>query len=453
MQRDRMLELRVLNGTHAGARVLLPATSQKLGSGPDCDLVLSDPGIHALHAEVEALEDGAVRVQLLGQDTGEVRLTQGQALDLGPVRIAIESADSPWRDDVPVQALPVGAGTADPLAAAAEDGAQDEAGSDTAGRSPHPKARLNPLRIAIAVPVLATIVALVWLLVGTVGRSGEAPATPSRSASAPSAAAPEPSAVEQVNDLLRPLALGNRVRVEPDTRRGARIKAAFLSDAEAATLRAALATLPWSPRLDLLSPDQVQAILEDQLITLAPVVGAERLSVTALGGGRFRIEGRVPTATERDQLMAQLTRASPLVQGFDNQLLTNEEVAGSLLQALRNLGVGTVQGAWNGSRLEGQVTLPQNLVSRWERGLAAAMASHPVAVSIALNLTAPVAPPAPALPFSVRSVVGNETGFVTLDDGQRLAVEGQAKGWRLAAIRSDAVVFERADGARVTLER
>ena len=50
-----MLELRVLTGTHAGARVLLPDTPQQLGSDPSCDLVLSDEGLLARHAAIEAL--------------------------------------------------------------------------------------------------------------------------------------------------------------------------------------------------------------------------------------------------------------------------------------------------------------------------------------------------------------------------------------------------------------
>lgn len=261
------------------------------------------------------------------------------------------------------------------------------------------------------------------------------------------------SPAAQVNALVEPLGLGRRVRVEAEPRRGVRVKAAFLSDTEAATLRAALATLPWSPRLDLLSASQMQAILEDHLITWVPPSPSHRATATALPGGRFRVEGRVASAAEREQLKEQLPKAMPLVQGFEFQLATDEDVAGALLQALRDIGVGPVQASWTGSRLEGQVTLPPNQVPRWERGLAAALAQHPVPVSLALALTQPVPPPPPTLPFAVRSVIGSTGGFVVLDDGQRLAVDGQAKGWRLAAIRNDAVVFEGPAGARITLER
>ena len=450
-----MLELRVLSGTHAGARVLLPATPQQLGSGPDCDLVLTDAGILERHAEVTAQEDGTVLIRLMGADASAITLAQGEAVELGPVRIAIESADSAWRDDVPVRLL---------HAPGPQAHAEESMVATPPAAAPATDARPSARRIALPGLVLAALVVALGLLTWTeaaqrlwtqaraaIGSVASEPEAHAPAGSAETAAPPTP--VARVSAVVAPLGLGSRVRVEADPRHGVRIKAAFLSDAEAATLRAALSTLPWSPRLDLISPVQMQAILEDHLITLAPPGSGQGVVASALPGGRFRIEGRVASAAERELLQQQLARAMPLIQGFEFQLGTDEEVAAALLQALREIGVGPVQGNWTGARLEGQVTLPQNLVPRWERGLAAALAQHPVQVNIALALTAPVAPPPPTLPFVVRSVIGTSGGFVVLDDGQRLAVEGQARGWRLAAIRSDAIVFEGPAGARITLER
>ncbi len=45
MNRDSMLELRILTGTHAGARALLTDIPQLVGSDEGCALILSDTGI------------------------------------------------------------------------------------------------------------------------------------------------------------------------------------------------------------------------------------------------------------------------------------------------------------------------------------------------------------------------------------------------------------------------
>ncbi len=110
-----------------------------------------------------------------------------------------------------------------------------------------------------------------------------------------------------------------------------------------------------------------------------------------------------------------------------------------------------MEGQWSAGRLELRARIPPTQMARWERGLATAVASHPVPFRVAVSPAAP--PVATALPFTLRSIVGGVMPFVTLSDGRRLAVDGQAEGWRLLAIRPEAVVFENAQGLRFTLER
>lgn len=101
MKSDRMLELRVLTGIHAGARALLTADSQVIGSGEECALILSDGGVLAQHARLESSADGSVVLRWLDDALPPVWLQPGQSACIGPVRIAIETLGAPWREDLP----------------------------------------------------------------------------------------------------------------------------------------------------------------------------------------------------------------------------------------------------------------------------------------------------------------------------------------------------------------
>ena len=61
MKSDRMLELRVLTGVHAGASALLAAHPQWVGSDEDCALILTDTGVEAV-ANLERVQTPALAV-------------------------------------------------------------------------------------------------------------------------------------------------------------------------------------------------------------------------------------------------------------------------------------------------------------------------------------------------------------------------------------------------------
>ena len=135
MKRDRMLELRVLTGTHAGARVLLPDAPQVLGSADDCDLILCDDGIAPQHARLERLEDGSALLHVLDRDLPPIHIRPGQGAEVGQVRISVEEADAPWNEDVPIADQPPPEGL--PLAAdEGPAGAPDAGGPQASGLQP-----------------------------------------------------------------------------------------------------------------------------------------------------------------------------------------------------------------------------------------------------------------------------------------------------------------------------
>ena len=431
-----MLELRVLSGTHAGARVLLPEAPQTLGSDAECDLVLSDDGIQARHARLAYQEDGSVRVEWLGEDAARTsHLLPGQGADLGGgVRIAVAPADAPWVDEVELVTPEVTA-TPEP---AAQAQAIDEATPVDARRSGTWMAAIGLGGVAVA-----CVVVLGMLL--SPGPAADAPGSTETASAAMPMASPE-----AVSKAVAELQLGDRVRVEPDARRGARVRAAFLSDAEVERLVAVVSGLSPRPRLEVLAADDVLAAIQEVLLNHAdPARG--RPTATLAGAGRIRVEGRVRDPATREQLQGELQRGFPMVSGFDWQLSTDEELAQRLLEELQGLRLGEVQGRWADGRLSVEARIASDRVARWERGLANAVARHPVPLEATL-LPPPVAARA-SLPFSVRSIVGGVMPFVTLGDGRKLVLEGEAEGWRLAAIGTTAVVFEHRDGARITVER
>ncbi len=467
-----MLELRVLTGTHAGARVLLPDQPQKLGSAPDCDLILTDEGLLAHHAQIEAREDGSVLLRWLGEPGGEVVLQAGEGAELGAVRIAIDTADSPWREDVEIRSPitpPQDDDASDtPGTSPVEDGQSKPGGArkgrEAAGAKGSGGGRLAQWlsggQAAGLIPwtfgglgLVAVGVALLQIFHGVPGFSS----TGSNDGAARAAAAASGQAAltgpEAVAAAIAPLGLGTRVRVDPDSRSaspGVRVKAAYLDEAQARLLRETLQRLPNPPRLDILSASQVQAQLEDALLMEEGSAG-NRLLAVPLESGRFRLQGRVGSRQQQEELLARLARAVPWVQELESGLRVDEDEAAALLQALQALGLGEVEGQWIDGRLDLRARIATTMLPRWERGLSQAVALHPIPFRVSMSAAPP--PTAASLPFTLRSVVGGGMPFVTLADGRRLAVDGQAEGWRLMAIRPEAVVFENAQGLRFTLER
>ncbi len=431
-----MLELRVLSGTHAGARVLLPEAPQTLGSHTDCDLVLSDDGIQGQHARLAYQEDGTVEVEWLGDGPARraTRLRAGQGVELGGgVRISLAVADAPWADEVEWL-------TPEPAPA------PEPAAADAAAAQAEPAADRAPSRFVAAGLALLGLVAL---SAGWLALRGPA-AAPDADAAATAGNAPAQASPEAVAKAIAELNLGERVRVEPDARRGARVRAAFLSDGEVERLVAVVSGLAPRPRLDVLSTDDVLGAIQEVLLNHADTARG-RPTASLAGAARIRVEGRVRDAASREQIQGELQRGFPMVQAFEWALATDEEMAQQLLEELQGLRLGEVQGRWADGRLSVEARIPADRIARWERGLANAVAHHPVPLEA--TLLAPQTVARVSLPFSVRSIVGGVMPFVTLGDGRKLVLEGEVDGWRLAAIGTTAVIFEHRDGSRITVER
>lgn len=88
-------EFRVLSGTHAGAR--LPLLNPIIvGSHPNCDIVLTDPGIQPRHISITLVD---TQWSIQGVDdvaTHKETLALGEQFWLGMVAITVDRVDAPW---------------------------------------------------------------------------------------------------------------------------------------------------------------------------------------------------------------------------------------------------------------------------------------------------------------------------------------------------------------------
>lgn len=454
MHRDSMFELRILSGTHAGARVLLSEAPQSLGSSIDCDLVLSDEGVQPRHVQIAPEGEGSFRLSWPEGDLPPLTLRSGEATTVGGVQLAIEHADAPWRTDLPMVAPPPPADTdaADSMAQATAATQHDAPAASVKIASVRGLRRLLPRAGRTLASAALGVIALAGATGGWLATHHAKPAPPQAKAAEPPAIG---SPQEPVPSLLARLGFANRVRVEAGPDGIAVVHARFLSEDDTEALAAALARLVPRPGLHLTSEEDMQAAVIDGVQRNAQALGINAtITSQYLGGGRFHLDGQVANDGQREALLSQLGRDFPEVAGFDSALVTDAEVAANMVEDLRRLRVAEVSGDWNGKLLDMEVRLRESQIPRWEAALVSVARRYPLPFHAQLLLASEKpAEPVPVLPFQVRTVVGGELGYVVLADGQRLVSGGMVKGWRVADIRANAVVFEDARGRRLSLER
>ncbi|MEY2617701.1 MAG: hypothetical protein RL522_703 [Pseudomonadota bacterium] len=251
MNRDSMLELRVLTGTHAGARALLADVPHLIGSDDDCALILSDAGILRRHASLEYQPDGSILLRLLDGDSPPLVIRPGQGTWLGPVQLAVERVDTPWQDKVPLL----------------EPSEPDPAQKDTTDSCGPPPRRFEPVaRWTRAMPGVAVAVgllgAVLWPVVHALQGTDAAAAT--AHTPAPSSA-PVSTPIDAIQRVVSGLGLTAQVTLDQTDPQSPVVHAEFISEDEVLALAQALARL--SPRPRLVTADDTQlagtALLRD----------------------------------------------------------------------------------------------------------------------------------------------------------------------------------------------
>lgn len=452
MHLDQILELRVLTGTHAGARALLPEVEQTIGRDSSCDLILSDEGLLARHARLEPQEDGSVVLHWLDSDLEPLVLRPGSGAQLGPVQIAVEPADAPWRDEASSEASAREQNEAGP-----ETSDRIEPSLDLDGALPH-EATTASWRSSLTAP-LATrwsvlgVAAAGLLALGTLGWMLQHPATREVApASHPAGGPPSGPPIDPVRQAVARLGLGKRVRVQVGPKE-TWVQASFLTDAESETLAATLSHLSPRPRLQLESEPDTLIAVTDAIQQLGGDV-MPPLAARHLGAGRFRLEGRVADDKRRNEVVAAMQSQFPQAEGFESALVTDAEVAQAMVTLLQDQGLGDIVDDWSEGVLKLDVKLKSTDVRAWERALVAAASRYeiPFRATVQPALEASSADMT-RLPFTVRSIVSGDLPYLMLGDGSRLMPGGSVKGWRLVEIKPQSILLEAANGQRMSMER
>ncbi len=418
-------ELRVLDGVHAGARAPL-APRLTIGSAPDNDIVLSDPGIAASHAEL-VWDDAADRWHLLRDDIASEHGV-GEAVRLGPVRLTVAAANEPF--DAVVEA-PVAA----PSMRAPDEPAIQADDEPDAPPPPAAVPALPPRRDAAAVLALVLASVLVMLLLGGVAAVlwlAPAPVRP-----APPAPPPLPT-LARVQQVVDAQGLKGRVQVVMGPAGLPRVEGLLDDEALIESLGSALARLQPRPAMRVWSPATLRSALREAGITLPP-----GLSLRFSPQGAAVLSGPVAGPEAVQALKQQLRALLPASVPWVDELLQPPQLAERFLADARAQGF-VLDGQLQGDLLRLSARIPDADLARWERWLPTASRRHAGALRLAVTLerVVPAAQVPARSPMAIRSVVGGAEPLLVLADGTRLLVGGRHDGWRLLAIDDRAIVFE-----------
>jgi type III secretion protein D len=451
-------ELRILDGLHAGARTAV-ASVLSIGSALENDIVLSDPGIAANHAQLQwdATTD-AWQLHREGVPPGPP-LALGEAASLGPVWLTVAAANDPFEAgafSAPAPALVPSSDVQHDDAAAPEPAGDAAPASASASALPRPPRRVDwPARLALALG--ATL--LLFAGVGAVLFATRAASPPS----APKTVAAATSPTLRAQDVLHAQGLENRLTLAVSG--SAAVVTGVLEDeARVERLAAGLAALNPRPAMRVWSLSGLRTLWREGGVVLpkgvslgvapdgAVVFGGPDVNRTLAAELQPRLRALLPAGVvlvnelERPELLAQRFVADARAQGF---LLSGGAEDGKLLMTLH---------------------VPSAEQSRWETWLkdyAAQRLPH-VGFSVAVHTPGLGAGPAPAgaaarsvtppaavvtpAPWRIRSVVGGAAPYLVLDDGAVLLPGARHHGAQLLAIGDSEVLIE-VDGRKQRLRR
>ena len=436
-------ELRVLDGVHAGARARLQARLS-IGSALDNDIVLSDPGIGANHAEL-VWDDVADR-WWLQRDGGE-RPTEhglGEAVRLGPVRLTVAASNEPFDAVVVVperihEETPEAAPDATPDA---EAEAQTDAGPAVA------PARAPQRSLAMSLVITLVSLLLVLLVAGVATLWWGLPPAPASKQPAAAVSAPAASPLAPVQRVIDTLGLQDRLKVVAGPGGLPRVEGLLDDEALVESLGSALSRLQPRPGMRVWSPVSLRLALREAGVVLPP-----RLSLRISPQGAAVLSGPVAGPEAAQALKAQLRALLPASVPWVDELRLPAQLAERFLADARAQGFA-LNGQLSGEqlRLTGRIAAAD--LARWERWLLEASRRHAGVLRFVVVLEPEPTRAAVAArsPLAVLSVVGGSEPMLVLADGTRLLVGGRHEGWRLLAIDDRTIVFE-GRGRTVTVSR
>ena len=486
MMRDSLvLELRVLNGRHAGACVAA-REGLTIGPGDDADVILTDMAAGAGMACLSLLEDGRWRLVARDEESDEASheenseaseagASSGKASDLGQwivwggVALCVSDARSDW-PSLPVlpdvsqddDVAPEPEGPADFTSQwpdSVDDIEQDsteETGqyADRMLLTDSDAPVLRPANLPVApepasgtkqqsLTLLVIVLVLLAVAAGvTFGWKRFGASTAEQTVKPAEPVDRREQAQRQIPDLQLTVAqVDPALRMEFEPLRNGRVLVKGWVEAVPALdrLADALAARKPAPLLRVYVASDVRTEIRARLASTFP-----DLDFAPGVAGIIHVKGVVLEESQITDAMNAVKSVLP--PGLD--AVSDMRVASSLpaevQSALVRAGFDDARATWDGQRVEVNLTLEQQQRPRLEQSLLALAERFP---GLPLHVKAEPVTSAQVVsrnkpPFAIRSVVGGGVPYLVLPNGAKLSPGGTHAGWRLQSIESDVLVFD-----------
>ncbi len=467
------LELRVLNGRHAGA-CAAARDGALIGKDEEADIILSDLDSRAGMAQLHLLGDGRWLLWPAGKEPGaeafEHALDAGAQGHWGGLALSVSPSQTDW----PPLPVPKEETTPDESETGFSEGSESaeslkeegvSADATTSPDRPEAAEELGPELAASGAQVrmskeataartfkggrtavVAGVVVLLAAIVASViyffqGGFGQ-PATESSDLAADPPSDLTDQARRQIPDLALAVAqVDPALRLELQPLRNGRVQVLGWVESvpQLDRLAEALGMRRPAPLLRVFVADNVRTELRAQLSGRLP-----HLDFQPGAAGILRVRGVV--VTEADEAAA-LNAVRPLLPpGVElaSELRLASTLASEVRAVIAGAGFEDASAQWDGEQMVVTLTLADHARGELENALLAAgkrfaglpLRVKPVAATPA-QLAARSRPP-----FPIRSVVGGAVPYIVLPDGSKLSAGGSHAGWRLQAIEKDLLVFD-----------
>ena len=467
MNGGEMVELRILDGLHAGARVPLPLGSRLvLGATADesVDIVLRDLP-EGTSGTIEATSDKGW--QWAPHSTGPgLAVSRRQCLRLGPVLMMVQARDAAWPgleqfeivdatalESQTAEAPPVPTESTERSAASGHDGRGESEGGGEHAESSHPSSaadggvggetpapnpaplagRVRGMRGALGVSVAMVIGgSVVWLAAWLI-----AWATPP----APPPPPPPPRLAEaDLRALLDELTIDARlVIVPPESDAPPGLEGVVGGEQDMERLTNALSRLPQRPALRVLTTEDFIAQAEmltalhgEGIRARSPTVGTLELS----GVGR----DDASVAALRDRLSGSLPRGIVI----EDHSFRADQVSNTVQALLEQRRLRGFELSWENGHLRLEGRLQEENVNAWEHAVLEIDRRFDGRVPFTAAVQLP--PPGAYLRRHVSAVVSGNPPYVVLTSGQKVMPGGRVGNYRLMEIRDSMSVWEWSGG-------
>lgn len=451
------VELRVLAGEQAGARVVLAPGEYLLGSGQDCSLVLRGTGIaerHALlrfdgeEAGIEPLDGAICNVQ--GDEvTGMHAIALGVPFEIGGVWIAVDREDAPWPDTVTDFRRAPAAVAADEEASAsgasAEDASVAPGEDDTSslesgagGRRPAAK-RLAAVFAGIMLIAFMAVAGWSWWP----GRSVPVQATHNTELEARQ----PPQPPDELRRILADYRQDGRLELKWAGRQW--VVSGYVPDTDGK--RMLLDQLAGTGEENIRTEVWVDAELLDaarRVLAANAVPGETSLRVDQVSMGVATLSGAVASESRLEATKGALVQGVPGIVNVASKALLPPALLQQLKQRIAAVGLAGRLAVVSDApevKLNGRL-LPEE-VAKWESLFVEFNRDYGDVLPISATVTRVIPKP----PVGVQTIVGGSVPYIVTDSGQFVNQGGDVQGHTLTAIRDGEVVFE--GSKRVKLAR